>query len=78
MASKSLTLFITLHVAPDNVEKLFEAHRPIWASVAAEPECLFFDVFRSMEEPGKVRFVEVWSKDRDWFENACTPSDPKR
>lgn len=73
MASKSFTLFVTLHVAPNDVEKLFEAHRPIWASVAAEPECLLFDVFQSTEDRGKVRFVEVWSKDREWFESVCSP-----
>lgn len=65
---KQLTLFVTFKIKPDKIEDFKAAHRPVWAACAAEPECLFFDVFQDPTEPGRFRFVEVWAKDREWFE----------
>ena len=65
---KRLTLFVTIHVAPSNIEKLKEAHRPVWAACGREPECLLFDVFHDLSDPGRFRFVEVWEADKEWFE----------
>ncbi|CZR57841.1 uncharacterized protein PAC_07730 [Phialocephala subalpina] len=65
---KQMTLFVTITVAPENIEKFKEAHRPVWKACSEEPECLFFDVFQDQEVPGRFRFVEVWSKGREWFE----------
>jgi quinol monooxygenase YgiN len=65
---KQFTLFVTFHVAPDNIERFKEAHRPLWRHCADEPECLLFDVFQDLEEPGRFRFVEVWNQSREWFE----------
>jgi quinol monooxygenase YgiN len=66
--SKQLTLFVTFYVKPDLIEDFKAAHRPAWAAVAAEPECLLFDVFQDPEQPGRFRFVEVWNASREWFE----------
>lgn len=65
---KQLTLFVTFHVKPSQLDEWKDAHRPVWAACAAEPECLFFDVFQSTEKPGEMRLVEVWNKSREWFE----------
>ncbi|KUJ15081.1 uncharacterized protein LY89DRAFT_751786 [Mollisia scopiformis] len=65
---KQLTLFVTIQVDPSNIEKFKEAHRPVWKACSEEPECLLFDVFQDPESPGRFRFVEVWSKGREWFE----------
>ena len=65
---KQLTLIVHLRVLPQDASKLVQAHAPVWAACAAEPECLFFDVFQDLEDRGKFRFVEVWSKDKKWFE----------
>ncbi|KAI9713181.1 MAG: hypothetical protein M1820_001166 [Bogoriella megaspora] len=65
---KQLTLFVTFQVAPESIDAWLEAHRPVWAACAKEPECLLFDVFQDPQSPGKFRLVEVWSKDREWFE----------
>ena len=65
---KQLTLFVTLHIKPYLIDDFKAAHRPVWAACAAEPECLLFDVFQDPAQPGRFRFVEVWSKDRKWFE----------
>lgn len=63
-----LTLFVTFHIKPDLIETFKEAHRPVWAACANEPECLLFDVFQDPSQPGTFRFIEVWSASREWFE----------
>jgi quinol monooxygenase YgiN len=68
MSPKQLTIFITFKIQPDKIEEWKQAHRPVWAACAAEPECLFFDVVQDPTEPGRFRFVETWSKDKEWFE----------
>ncbi|KAF2735001.1 hypothetical protein EJ04DRAFT_512147 [Polyplosphaeria fusca] len=67
--TKQLTLFVTFHIKPTHIEAWKEAHRPVWDLCAQEPECLFFDVFEDGSRPGRFRLVEVWSKDREWFES---------
>ncbi len=71
-SSKQLTLFVTIRVSPENIEKFKEAHRPVWKACSQEPECLLFDVFQDPDIPGRFRFMEVWSKDRSWFEKVRT------
>lgn len=66
--SKQLTLFVTFKIKPNLIEDFKSAHRPVWRACAAEPECLFFDVFQDPASPGTFRFVEIWSKSREWFE----------
>lgn len=66
--TKQCTLFVTFHIKPDRIEEFKAAHRPVWAACAAEPECLFFDVFQDPARPGVFRFVEVWAESREWFE----------
>jgi quinol monooxygenase YgiN len=66
--AQRLTLFVYLRVKPVDADKLVVAHKPVWAACAAEPECLLFDVFQEPDDRGRFRFVEVWSKSREWFE----------
>lgn len=68
-SAPQLTLFVTFHIKPDLIETFKSAHRPVWAACAEEPECVLFDVFQDPSEPGKFRFIEVWSASREWFEN---------
>lgn len=65
---KQCTVFVTFQIQPTKIEEFKAAHRPVWAACAAEPECLFFDVFQDPEKPGRFRFVEVWNETREWFE----------
>ncbi|KAI0843957.1 hypothetical protein F5Y00DRAFT_219801 [Daldinia vernicosa] len=67
LPSKGISLHITVHIAPENVERFLVAFKAIFDSVAAEPECLFFEVYKSVEEPGKLSWIENWSKDIQWF-----------
>lgn len=58
--TKIVSLHVTVHIAPENVDKFLVAFKAIFDLVAAEPECLFFEVYRSVEEPGKISWVENW------------------
>ncbi|TVY12954.1 hypothetical protein LARI1_G008980 [Lachnellula arida] len=58
-AEKQLTLFVTFQVAPENIDKFKEAHRPVWKACSEEAECLLFDVFQDPDQPGRYRFVEI-------------------
>ncbi|KAI2624910.1 hypothetical protein GGR54DRAFT_541197 [Hypoxylon sp. NC1633] len=62
-----ISLHVTVHIAPENVERFLAAFKDIFDLVSAEPECSFFEVYKSVEEPGKISWVENWSKDRQWL-----------
>ncbi|KAI1207254.1 uncharacterized protein F4807DRAFT_192653 [Annulohypoxylon truncatum] len=64
---KGTSLHVTVHVAPENVEKFLAAFKEVFDVVAAEPDCLFFEVYKSAEEPGKISWVENWGKDIQWL-----------
>lgn len=67
VASHGLSLHVTVTVAPENAEELLRRAKPILDLVAAEPECLYFEVIQSAEQPGRFKIVENWSKDLEWF-----------
>lgn len=60
-AKKQLTLFVDFYIQPYRIEEWKEAHRPVWAACAKEPECLLFDVFHDPEDLGHFRLFEVQS-----------------
>lgn len=67
-AKKQCTVFVTLHIKPDQIEEFKAAHRPVWDACAKEPELMFFDVFQDPAKPGVFRFLEAWAESREWFE----------
>jgi quinol monooxygenase YgiN len=67
-SEKQVTLFVTIQVAVENIEKFKEAHRPVRAQCAREDECLLLDVFQDSDCPGRFKFVEVWRRNGEWFE----------
>jgi quinol monooxygenase YgiN len=66
-STPSLSLHVSITVAPENVAAFFEALRPAYEGVIAEPECTFFQVFQNPEEPGVIKFVEDWNVTKEWF-----------
>lgn len=66
--TRQLTVFVNFQIKSDLIEDFKAAHRPVWTACAAEPECMFFDIFQDLESPGRFRFVEVWNASREWFE----------
>ncbi len=65
--SNGISLHVTITIAPENVEKFLDACKPVFDVVTAEPECLFFEIFQDAENPGRLKWVEDWSKDKEWF-----------
>ncbi|KAI0506410.1 hypothetical protein F5B22DRAFT_660329 [Xylaria bambusicola] len=62
-----MSLHVTVYVAPENVDSFFAAFKPVFDKVIAEPECLFFEVYQIPNTPGKISWVEDWSKSPYWF-----------
>lgn len=60
MSSESISLQVTVWISPENVPKFFEALRPVYEKVIAEPECTFFEYYEDPEEPGRISWVENW------------------
>lgn len=55
-----ISLHVTVFLAADNVPRFLEAYKPVFDKVVAEPECTFFQVYQSPEEPGTLSWVENW------------------
>lgn len=53
-------LHVTVHISPENVPKFFENLKPVYDTVITEPECKFFEVYQSHEDPGQIRLVQTW------------------
>ncbi|UKZ76910.1 hypothetical protein TrVFT333_004625 [Trichoderma virens FT-333] len=71
--TSGFSLHVTITIDPANISAFLAAFRPVYKAVVAEPDCTYFEVFHSLEEPGVFRFVENWSKDPQWFkENQLT------
>ena len=66
-AFHGISLQVSITVAPENIDKFLAALKPCYDAVTAEPECTFFEVFHDMDTPGRFRFVENWSKSKEWF-----------
>ncbi|EED12005.1 hypothetical protein TSTA_000770 [Talaromyces stipitatus ATCC 10500] len=67
MSSESISLQVTVWISPGNVPKFFEALRPVYEKVIAEPECTFFEYYEDPEEPGRISWVENWSQSKEWL-----------
>jgi quinol monooxygenase YgiN len=55
------SLHVTVYIDPENIDRFLAAFKPVFNKVVAEPECLFFEMYRSPQEPGKISWVENWS-----------------
>jgi quinol monooxygenase YgiN len=55
-----ISLQVTVTIAPENVSKFLELFQSVYEKVIAEPECTFFEVYHSPENPGVLSWVENW------------------
>ena len=62
-----ISLHVTIVVAPENSAEFLKLLKPCFDAVTAEPECMSFQVFHDPEQPGYFRFVENWSRDKEWL-----------
>ncbi|KAJ4190500.1 hypothetical protein NW767_011327 [Fusarium falciforme] len=76
MASNhGISLHVTVYVDPENVPKFLEHFKPVYDKVVAEPECTFFEVYQSSEDPGTLHWVENWNQTTDWLLNVQIRKD---
>ncbi len=62
------TVFVTLDVLADRLDEFVEGiHANAIASLRDEPGCLRFDVHRSVDDPTRFYFYEIY-RDREAFE----------
>lgn len=66
-----ISVHVSITVAPSDIDAFLLALKPVYDAVTAEPECTYFEVFHSLEEPGAFRFVENWSRSKEWFIEVC-------
>ena len=68
MAEKlpGFSLQVTVTIKPSDVPAFLSHFTPVFEKVVAEPECVFFEVYQSPEQPGVLRWVENWSKPVGW------------
>ena len=62
-----VSLHVTVHVFPKDSEAFLAALKPVYELVAAEPECTYFEVFHSKDEPGVFHWVENYTETKEWF-----------
>ncbi|KAF2258431.1 hypothetical protein CC78DRAFT_549151 [Lojkania enalia] len=65
----SLSLQVKITIAPSDAERFLEALKPAYDAVVAEPENVYFEVFRDPENGGVFKFVEHWNASMEWLVN---------
>ncbi|KAF1851579.1 uncharacterized protein K460DRAFT_37521 [Cucurbitaria berberidis CBS 394.84] len=71
----TVSLHVTITVAPENASKFLELLKPCYDAVTAEPECVFFEVYQNPEVPGEFKFVENWHASKEWIKTVQLSRD---
>lgn len=58
---------MNITIDPSNIGAFLTALKPVYEALVSEPNCTYFEVFHSLEEPGAFRFVENWDQTKEWF-----------
>ena len=66
-------VFVRLHAAPGNDERVYDALRTVVAASRAEPGCLAMDAFRSRRDPRRFVIHSVWRDAAAFDEHARLP-----
>jgi hypothetical protein len=69
--SPGISLEVTVHVAPSNVQKFLGYLRPAYETVVKEKECTFFEVYLNPSVPGQIHWVEGWTEGVEWLMGVC-------
>jgi len=59
-STPGFSLQVTIYINPKDVERWFELFKPVFDHVIAEPECRFFELYQSFDDPGTISWVENW------------------
>uniref|UniRef100_A0A8H7TI00 ABM domain-containing protein n=1 Tax=Bionectria ochroleuca TaxID=29856 RepID=A0A8H7TI00_BIOOC len=66
-AFQGVSIQNTAYVAPENVTKYLEAAKWLFDQVIAEPDIVFFEVYQSPEDPGRISWIEDWLQPVEWL-----------
>ncbi|TDZ19933.1 hypothetical protein Cob_v007038 [Colletotrichum orbiculare MAFF 240422] len=67
-ASKpELAFQVTIHLAPEDVDKFLEISRPAFERIKSEPGLTFFELYRSPEDPGALSWSEKWTESIEYI-----------
>ncbi|KAL9596080.1 MAG: hypothetical protein Q9219_006028 [cf. Caloplaca sp. 3 TL-2023] len=67
--SRGISFHVTITVDPSNADEFLRRSKPTLDLIAAEPLCLFFQVFQAAAQPGRFKIVENWKMTREQFFN---------
>ncbi|KAF1954591.1 hypothetical protein CC80DRAFT_493718 [Byssothecium circinans] len=74
-STSSFSLHVTYYINPAKADDFLAALRPAYEGVIAEPECIFFEVYTSRNEPGTFKLVENWNATEEWMMNVQLKKD---
>ncbi|KAJ5872611.1 uncharacterized protein N7529_004964 [Penicillium soppii] len=64
-AQNGFNIQASLFFAPENIHKVFAALKPVYEKTTAENDCLSFQVYQSLDDPGQILLVEDWKTSLD-------------
>ncbi|KAK8102598.1 hypothetical protein PG984_015744 [Apiospora sp. TS-2023a] len=74
-SANGCSLHVTVHIAPENWPKFKAAMQPVYEKVIQEPECVYFEIYRSPEDPGTITWVENWTTSPEWLKTVQIPKE---
>ena len=54
------SLHVAIYIDAANLPKFFDYLKQVYEAVIVEPECRFFELYQSTEDPGTLPWVEDW------------------
>jgi len=63
----SFSVHVTVYIDPDHLPAFFEILKPFYDAVAAEPECIFIELYQAPDKPGVFKLVENWNASLEWM-----------
>ncbi|KAK1752301.1 hypothetical protein QBC47DRAFT_390218 [Echria macrotheca] len=65
--SHGISILGNIWIAPEKVDEFFRHFKPIYDLVVAEPECRFFEIYKDLEDPGHISWVEDFDATEEWL-----------
>jgi len=67
-----VTIITDRYFAPADMDKYLAIGSGMARSFAERPECDYCDITVNPEDPGNIRVVHAWSKDKEWYYEVST------
>lgn len=67
LQSSGVMIAINVFVEPSETDKYLALVSPIAKRFLAHPECNFCEFLQSEDNPGNLRIVLGWTKDKEWY-----------